>query len=223
MNGFKSAGRWRAGLVAILITASLGGCALATDDVTLGYEPDKSPPSINGASNAKVAVAITDNRPEPKNKISFKINALGMPMAPILALNDPAQLIAQAVRSELQSRGFQIGSGGSDVTIELANFFSTFKNGFFSGSADAVVFITVIVKSADGSVAYNRAITGHKLLTDVQLASGSNTKLALDAAAKDAVGQLMADAQFIAALLKTGSPAGKPTAGVATRPSLVGS
>jgi len=92
------------------------------------------------------------------------------------------------------------------VATELSKFYSDFKIGFWSGSAVAEVTMNVQVKKADGSIGFSRLVTGEGVKENLQLASGSNAKVALDAALKDAVGKLFGDTAFVDALLKAGRP-----------------
>ncbi|HUN51098.1 MAG TPA: YajG family lipoprotein, partial [Candidatus Sulfotelmatobacter sp.] len=151
---------------------------------------------------AKVQVSVVDHRDGPKDKVSNKVNGYGMDTAPILANNDVDAALSQAIETELKARGFVLAAGQAQVGVDLNRFYSQFHNGFLSGSADADCLLHVTVKNTSGAVLFERGVLGKGKVENLQLASGDNAKIALDGALKDAVGQLMADQAFIAALLK---------------------
>jgi len=73
-----------------------------------------------------------------------------------------------------------------------------------SSAGDAVAEVTMQaeIKKSDGSIVYSKLITGEGKNANIQLASGSNAKIALDASLADAVAKLFGDPQFIDTLLK---------------------
>ena len=195
----------RATLLGIgFVMASLfSGCALTKDHVSLSYVPQANAPKYVGASAVGVRVAVIDNR-AIKDKVSAKKNAYGMEMAAILSNEDVADTLKKAIEAELANRGFRINSGGVAVVAELNKFYNDFKTGFFSGSTAAEVTMNVQIKRADGSIGYAKLISGTGGLEHIQLMLGSNAKVALDAALKDAVAKLCNDRTFITALLRGG-------------------
>lgn len=179
------------------------GCALTKDYVSLSYVPQANAPRFVGANAVSVSVGVTDNR-AVKDKVSAKKNPYGMEMAAIIAKEDVADTLKRAIEAELANRGFRLSSGGVAVAAELSKFYNDFKTGFWSGSADAEVTMNVQIKRADGSIGYAKLISGIGRLESIQLMLGSNAKLALDAALKDAVAKLFNDRAFINALLRGG-------------------
>jgi hypothetical protein len=101
----------------------------------------------------------------------------------------------------LHSRGFADGAGGDLVSVRLSNFENQFTLGFFSGDATATIGMDVTVKRPDGSVAYNKYITGESK-DWVELAGEGNAERMLNGAMRDAVGKVFGDNEFIAALNK---------------------
>jgi len=124
-----------------------------------------------------------------------------MEMAEIIADNDIPQTVKRAVESELRDRGFSLGSEGSVVAITLDKFENRFELGLFSGTAVGEISIAVTIKRANGTVACTRNIHAEGVNSGVQLASGENTRIALEAALKNAVDELFQDSNFVQSLL----------------------
>lgn len=186
---------------ACLTVTLLSGCALTKDYVSLSYVPQTNVAKIDGADAVTVTMNVTDIR-TIKDKVSVKKNGYGMEMAAIIAKEDVADTLKKAIEVEHANRGFRLGAGGVTVISELSKFYSDFKIGFWSGSAVAEVIMNVQVKKADGNIGYSKLVTGEGGKEHLQLASGSNAKVALDAALRDALSKLFRDAGFIDALLK---------------------
>ena len=193
-------------LIGIALTAVtfFTGCAVTKDYVSLAYVPQANVAKIAGADTVSVNVAVADSR-SIKDKVSAKKNGYGMEMAAIIAKEDVAETLKKAVEVELANRGFHLNGGGITVGAELSKFYSDFKTGFFSGSAVAEVTMNVQVKKAGGNIAYSKLVNGEGGKENLQLASGSNAKIALDAALKDAVAKLFGDTAFVEVLLKAGN------------------
>lgn len=185
-------------LLVVIFLAS--GCALTKDYVVLSYDPQTNVEKIKGADGVKVKVEISDIR-TIRDKVSSKKNSYGMEMAPIIAQNDVVNLLKKAIETEFKNRGFEMADGSVQVLAELNKYYSDFKTGVWAGKAVAEVVMNLQVKKPDKSILYSKLITGENTLT-VQLASGKNAKLALDAALKDAVSKLFADAAFMDSCFK---------------------
>jgi uncharacterized lipoprotein YajG len=184
-------------LVMVFLTS---GCALTKDYVVLSYDPQTNVEKMKGADGVKVKVEISDIR-TVRDKVSSKKNSYGMEMAPIIAQNDIGDLLKKAIEAELKNRGFEVADGSVQVLAELNKYYSDFKTGFWAGKAVAEVVVNIQVKKPDKSILYSKLVTGENALT-VQLASGKNAKLALDAALKDAMSKLFADAAFMDSCFK---------------------
>jgi len=177
-----------------------GGCALTKDYVVLSYDPQTNVEKIKEADTVKVKVEISDVR-VIRDRVSNKINSYGMDMAPIIAQNDVAETLQKGIEAELKNRGFELADGSVLVLAELSKYYNSFKTGFWSGSAVAEVVMNVQVKKSDKSILYSKMIAGENSHT-VQLASGKNAKIVLDAALKDAISKLFSDTSFLDSLFK---------------------
>ena len=179
----------------LLVMAFLAsGCALTKDYVALSYDPQTNVEKMKRAEGVSVKIEISDVR-TIRDKVSSKKNGYGIEMAAIIAQNDVGDLLKKAIEAEFRNRGFELADGSVQVFVELNKYYNDFKTGFWSGKAVAEVIMNVQVKKADKSILYSKLITGENTLT-VQLSSGKNAKLALDAALKDAMSKLFADAGF---------------------------
>lgn len=182
--------------------ASLSGCALTTEQISLNYTPQPNVAKIAGAGNVSVNVQVTDQRPD-KSKVSSKKNGFGAEMAPITASEDVAVTVRKAIEQELQSRGFQLGSDMALVKIaaDLTRFYNDHKMGFFAGDAVADLNMTVVVKSKNGQQLYSKQIIAQGIERNTQLATGNNAKLALDRALENGMKMLFDDQAFLTALM----------------------
>jgi uncharacterized lipoprotein YajG len=131
-----------------------------------------------------------------------------MEMAEIIADNDVAQTVKSAVESELTDRGFTIGSDGSVIDIVLGKFENRFELGLFSGTAVSEISMQVSVKRPNGTIAYTKNIHAEGVNSGVQLATGHNAQIALEAGLKNALTELFNDNAFLNSLLFEGSSQG---------------
>ena len=176
------------------------GCALTTDRIDVNYTAQTYAARIPGAEKVKVKVTVSDAR-AVRDKVSAKKNGYGMEMAPIVAGNDVADTLAKALETELASRGFTTASGPVEVNVELDKFWNDFKIGFWAGSSTAELVMNAQVKKPDGTIVYTKVVTGEGAVPSLQVMTGDNAKIALDAALNDAVAKLVGDTAFIRALL----------------------
>jgi uncharacterized lipoprotein len=186
---------------AFLASVLLSGCALTQDSISLAYVPQTNAVPVAGASAVSVKVDITDSR-SIKDRVGAKKNGFGMDMAAIISNDDVAETVKRAVHAELTDRGFKLADGDVLLLIDLNKFYNDFKVGFWAGDAVAEVTMQAEIKKSDGSIVYSKLITGEGKNTNIQLASGTNAKIALDAALADAIAKLFGDPQFIDSLLK---------------------
>lgn len=112
--------------IAALVIASLGGCALTTEHVTIDFRSQGYLQKIPGADAVKVKVSVQDTRPVP-GKVSAKKNGYGMEMAPIVADNNVAETLAKGIEAELANRGFVLASDPVLVNVDLRKFYNDFK------------------------------------------------------------------------------------------------
>jgi len=188
--------RWVAASMAML---ALSACALTEDVVKLEYRPSNAP-ALDGAAGIPLQVAVSDHRAGNRDRVSVKKNGYGMEMAGIRSDQPITDLIRTAIEQELRSRGFAIDKGAL-VDVQITRLWNDFKNGFLSGDAVADVAFTVKVSSASGAVVFSRSIVAQGQENNIQLAGGDNAKLALDRGIQSAIGMLLADREFLAALL----------------------
>ena len=186
---------------ACFIFALLNGCALTKAHISLTYVPQANLAKIDGADSVTVRLDVKDGR-TIKDKVGVKKNGYGMEMAAIIAKEDVAITVKNAIEAELANRGFRLGGGEISIVSELSKFYNDFKIGFWSGTAVAEVIMNVQVKKADGSLVFSKLVTGEGRKEGLWVASGSNAKVALDSALRDAVDKLFSDAAFIDAMLK---------------------
>jgi len=164
------------------------------------YDPQTNVEKIKEADTVKVRVEISDVR-VIRDRVSNKINSYGMDMAPIIAQNDVADTLKKAIEAELKNRGFELAEGSVLVLAELNKYYNSFKTGFWSGRAVAEVVMNVQVKKPDKSILYSKMIAGENT-HPVQLASGKNAKIVLDAALKDGISKLFNDTSFLDSFFK---------------------
>src|SRR5207247_6373127 len=130
-------------------------------------------------------------------RVGSKKNCYGQEMAAIIAKEDVMDTVKQAVETELSHRGFKLSSGDTLLLIQVVKFLNDFKPGMWSGDAVAEVTMEVQIKKADGNIAYSKVVSGEGKNPNIQMASGKNAKIALDAALYSAVERLFGDPAFI--------------------------
>jgi uncharacterized lipoprotein YajG len=148
----------------------------------------------------RVTVVVTDKR--PTQVVGQKINGFGMKTADIVSNTDVPGTLKSAFDTELNSRGFTEGAGGNVVSVALSNFDNQFTLGFFSGDATATIGMHVTVKRPDGTVAYDKYITGQSK-DWVEIAGEDNAAHELNAAMQDGVSKVFSDSAFIDSLNKS--------------------
>lgn len=184
----------------------LTGCALTTDTISLSYAPQGNVSELSGAKNITVTIVVRDQR-DNKNSVGAKKNGFGMDMAPIIATNDVATLVKDAIETELTNRGFNLGTNNAiSVVAELNKFYNDFKVGFWAGDAVAEVTMNILIKNQNGEIIYSKLVSGHGTVPNIQITSGNNARLALNAALKDALEKIFNDTDFIDTLLKAKKP-----------------
>jgi uncharacterized lipoprotein YajG len=184
----------------VLLTASLlliSGCALTTGHVDLAYQPTTQASKLAKPESPRVSVVVRDKR--PTQVVGQKMNGLGMKMADIVSNTDVPGTLKSAFETELKNRGFTEGGGGNVISVSLGNFENQFTLGFFSGDATATIGMQVTVTRPNGSVAYDRYITG-QAKDWVEVAGEDNAQHELDAAMQDGVSKVFADSAFIGSL-----------------------
>jgi uncharacterized lipoprotein len=182
----------------------LAACALSEDKVPVDYIPDASPrAALPAAQGMTISVNAVDKRSQYADRIGTKKNGYGMEMARIVATNDVIALVRGAFEQEFKAQGFQVGAGGTAVSIEVQNFYNNFRLGLMAGTGEAEVSFSVKVRDRSGTLLYQQFYAGTGTVEGVMLASGTNAKLAVEKALTAAVKLAFADAELQKALLST--------------------
>jgi len=189
----------------IIAIASLNGCAISKDYISVKYTPQTNVTAVAGADRVAVRVEVSDVR-SIHDRVGVKKNGYGMEMASIIASNDVPTLVKKAIQDELSNRGFKLADGDVTVLVELSKFYNDFKTGFWAGDAVAELTMSAQIKKSDGNIVYSKLVNGEGEKLKIQLASGANAKVALEGALANAVLRLFEDPMFIDGLLKTSSP-----------------
>lgn len=209
-------------VAAMFAVLMLGGCALTEDIVPVGYVAPANLSLTPGASDVIVAVSGKDGRATYRDRVSSKKNGYGMEMAAIKAENDIIDLTRQAVEKEFSSLGFKIGNGGLEVNVDVQTFYNDFKIGMFAGDAVAEVSFHLTVTRGDKSYVYTRSYRGIGVNKNIQLASGSNAKVALEQALTNAMQEVIADTALQTAMVnavKAPTASAAPAAVAAPKPA----
>jgi len=177
----------------------LAGCALSEDRVALRYVPTTSSASVEAAKGLQINLDVVDARTTNRTVISRKINGYGMEMAAIRATRNPTELVERALKQELRSRGFDVGNSGLSVTAKLNEFYNQYEVGFFTGSAVSNVVVHILVGDTVAP-SFDKTFSANQT-DEVVLADGANAKAALEAALGKVVSEVMANPDFMNALV----------------------
>lgn len=185
---------------ALAAALAVSACATSEDVVPVPYTVSEAA-RVAGADSITVAVVGADARTENRARIGVQINGYGMDMAAIRATEEVSDIVRDAIAAELDQRGYNVGEGGARVNASVETFFNDFSTGMFAGKSTANVAMTVTVTSRAGAEVYSRRVTGQAERT-VQIANGGNAATTLSQALSQAVGTLMGDPAFTAALAR---------------------
>ncbi|MBB6254000.1 YajG family lipoprotein [Nitrospirillum iridis] len=183
---------------ALVAISMLAGCALSEDVATVKYVPTHA---VAVADAKPVGLTVVDARTSDRNRISAKINGFGTEMAAIRSDKDVPSIVTDALKTELEARGFHVQAGGRPVTVSINQFYNQYGAGVFSGTATGDVNLTI---SVGGGAAYSQTYAGTAKKT-ILMANGSNAAETVASALNDAVAKMFADPAFVATL--TGKPA----------------
>lgn len=198
-------------IAAVAALIGLSACAWTEDVVRLDYQPTNTP-RMTDMPVAKVQVSVQDARTGNRAWISVKKNGFGMEAAGIKSEREITEHVRSAIEGELRLRGFFLEGGFATVSVEMTRLWNDFKTGLVSGDAVADVTFNVKVADAAGKVHYTKSVVAQGVNSPIALASGENAKIAIDRALQTAIAQLLADQEFIGALLLAGRQvAGRPT------------
>jgi len=192
----------------LLCTALLcGGCAFTTDTIDVPYQSIGPAAPVANASGITVTVTSTDGRTTYRDRVSTKKNGYGVECAPILANNDIPATVANAFSQELSARGFKIGDNGVTLKVEVVQFYNDFKPGFFAADAVSNVAFNTEIVAPGGAIAFSKYYQGTGENPNVQLAGGSEARVALIKAFQSAVASAVNDPDFTKSLVAAGAKA----------------
>ncbi|MCR9240922.1 MAG: YajG family lipoprotein [Rhodobiaceae bacterium] len=186
-------------ILSMIALTLLAGCALSEDKVALRYVPTTSSASVEAAKGLQINLDVVDARTTNRTVISRKINGYGMEMAAIRATQNPTELVERALKQELRSRGFDVGNSGLSVTAKLNEFYNQYEVGFFTGSAVSNVVVHILVGDTVAP-SFDKTFSANQT-DEVVLADGANAKAALEAALGKVVSEVMANPDFMNALV----------------------
>lgn len=196
-------------LLPVLAALLLSACALETDHIEVRHRSVPGVEAISGAERVGITVETRDARPANRERVSVKKNGYGMEMAPIIATNDVIAETRDAIIGELRARGFQIGGTDGRVEVEVLRFFSEFRAGFWSGVAAADMQANVRVLDPSGRITFTRTYMADGLNPNIQIASGENARIALEAGLQRLIRRIGDDPDLSRALVAL-APAVRP-------------
>jgi uncharacterized lipoprotein len=187
-------------ILALLAIALLPACALTPDYVEVRGPTTIAAAPMPGAERVNLAVELRDNR-HVRDRVSNKVNGYGMEMAPIIATNDVLHDAREAITAHLRARGFSFGGTDGRLELEFTRFFSRFVVGFWSGTASAEIVLNVRLLGPDGRLVFARSYNAEGLNPGIQLATGENARIALEAALARLVQQVGDDEELQRAMV----------------------
>jgi uncharacterized lipoprotein len=194
-------------LVVLLALVPLAACALETDYIEVRHRAVPGVQAVPGADRVAIQVETRDARTANRDRVSVKKNGYGMEMAPIVATNDVIAEIQEAIVKELRARGFQVGGGDGRLDVEVLRFHSEFRSGFWSGTAAADMMANVRIVDPAGRIVFARTYNAEGVNPNIQLASGENARVALEAGLQRLVRNIGDDPDLMRALLALSPPA----------------
>ena len=183
------------------------GCAGLNSRVKLSHTPVQSIESISGAEKVEISVIVDDERKTRNKKfLGRKINGYGNPSATVLAKQDVATFLKEALEAELSTRGFIPNEGGSiKLKVKMHRLANRFELGLFTGRSKAEMEITAIVLNSEDSELFNKKFDGYSPNKKIFFATGYNAKRTLNLALSDVLSAMFTDDEFLSALL-AGNP-----------------
>lgn len=107
----------------------LAGCAFGTRNATLKYPPKAEAASMPAAhattvpvpKNIKIALVDFSDQRKDKKVVGTMRNGLGMRTADVVAMNSVPEWVTQAIKSELESRGYSVVPVAADDNAPADN------------------------------------------------------------------------------------------------------
>jgi hypothetical protein len=206
--------------VALTLAASSSGCAFGARHVLLTYPP-RSSVSESGVAHAEstkasvhlpiILVRFNDLR-QDRAAIGTVRNALGMRTAAVLADNDVADWVTDAVKLELEGAGYQVTQTEATGALVGARVLSgdvltVFGDAYFTYRGN-VSFMARVTSGGNEIFAKHYSVQRGSGLSFS--ASGGGYANALSAALAEAIGELLADIGRLPDTLYAQSPIAVP-------------
>jgi hypothetical protein len=177
----------------LVVSMVIGGCTIGSLGVS--YVPQQNAKPIKDAAAIPVEVSVEDKRPPPSYWGTH------------IEVSHAVETLKGAAETELKARGFKIGNGGAQVTIQLVRFDAQIEpEGFFGVTKVSRGFLgmRVQVYQQTGKVTYSRDIDEERRAGGIYIYRKGTPEL--DGPLEAAFQQLFADPAFTAAILATRQP-----------------
>jgi len=181
--------------VVLMAASLLAGCARA-DVVAVSYAPTDP---VRATGSGAVRLVVVDERPADRERISTKINTLGMSMGAVQSETEVREVVHQALREEFERRGYALTSAGSTVTVTVERFENDYAPAGVDFAASGTVVLAAAVTSPSGAPLLARGYQGRSTAT-VFRADAANAAQSVAAALGDAIARMFADPAFRQAL-----------------------
>lgn len=196
----------------MLIGAGAAACATTEATVPVTYKPvPGSTAPVNGADAVTVNVQGVDGRVANRAVISRKVNGYNMDMASIRSSGNVVDLVARALRQELDNRGFQAFVNGEQssrtIKVELLEFYNDYNAGLVSMTRNANVRFVVQVLDSQGTSLFEETVHGRHA-DEVFVAGADNAKEGVELALTNAMSKLVSNRSFFDALVGPDRPTG---------------
>ena len=187
------------GLLAVVtVMIIFSGCATGSGYVTLSYVPQYNITRVPGAELRRAQVIVIDQRPI-RDRVGARKNMKGVEVAPIVATNDVACVLTDAMEAELTNRGYVVDTGGAIIEMRLQKLYTDFKVGFWSRRADTEFLFNVCVLNVDGKELFQKNIRQEWSKPGLTM-SAKRVNKALDTALREMVQTLFRDPVFLDAV-----------------------
>jgi uncharacterized lipoprotein YajG len=191
----------------LFLLLSVSACAWTEERVDLAYEQAGISAALPDARSVKIEVAPADARSTYRDRVSSKKNGFGMEAAAITSSNDVADLVGRSIEQGLKARGFEIGSGGSKLAVDIHKFYNDFKVGIWSGTSAAEINLAVRLLDPAGAPRFSKSYSAEGIVKPIMLMGPENARLALNKALTDAVARVVNDPDLTNALVAAGREA----------------
>jgi uncharacterized lipoprotein YajG len=195
---FSGYGSWRVASLALLV-ASVSGCLAAPLSTPITYTPASNVAPVAGASSVHVFVVGQDERADKTS-----VGQYGQ--QDIATTGDVGDTARNAVRTELQARGFAISNasapGDVQVRVQLLRFTGSFFSSLLFATYTGEMTMHVEVERPGKGVVYSQNFEATHTYRPSDFGSASDHfGIALSGALQDGIAKLFADPAFSAALL----------------------